>query len=114
MVSYTALMEVVFKALADNSRRSLMDALYERNGQTLNELCDHFTMTRPAVAKHLALLEAANLVVPVWRGREKLHFINPEPLQAIYERWIGKFDKQRVQALSNLKHALESQQEKSQ
>jgi len=105
-------MELVFKALADNSRRALLDALHAQNGQTLNALCEHFDMTRPAVAKHLAILEAANLVVPLWHGREKLHYLNPEPLQAIHERWIGKFDKQRIQALSNLKRALEAQQEK--
>lgn len=100
-------MDIIFKALADNSRRALLDALYARNGQTLGELCEQLPMTRSAVAKHLALLEAANLVVPVWRGREKLHFINPEPLQMIHERWMGKFDMQRAQALGNLKRALE-------
>lgn len=105
-------MDLVFKALADSGRRCLLDALYERNGQTLTEMCEHLAMTRTAVAKHLARLEDANLVVPVWRGREKLHFINPEPLQLIYERWAGKFDTQRVQALSNLKSALERKPEK--
>lgn len=105
-------MELVFKALADNTRRALLDALHAHNGQTLNQLCERFAMTRPAVAKHLAILEAANLVVPVWRGREKQHFLNPEPLQAIHERWMGKFDRQRAQALGNLKRALEGPQEK--
>jgi DNA-binding transcriptional ArsR family regulator len=104
-------MDAIFKALSDKNRRALMDSLYAKNGQTLGELCDQFAMTRTAVAKHLALLEAANLVVPVWRGREKQHFINPEPLQVIYDRWIGKFDKQRIQALANLKRALEQSTE---
>lgn len=106
-------MELVFKALADNTRRALLDALHEQNGQTLNELCERFDMTRPAVAKHLAILEAAKLVVPIWRGREKQHYLNPEPLQAIHERWMGKFDRQRAQALGNLKRALQASKEKS-
>ena len=106
MVAYYPHMEAVFKALADKSRRELLDQLHERNGQTLGELCDHFKMTRQAVTKHLALLELANLVVPVWRGREKLHYLNPVPIHEIYMRWIGKFEKRRLDALHNLKQAL--------
>ena len=85
----------VFRALADPSRRALLDALFKRNGQTLGELCEGMAMTRQAVTKHLALLEDANLVAIVWRGREKLHYLNPVPLHQIYERWIGKFEKER-------------------
>src|SRR5262249_196034 len=102
-----ALMDAVFKALADESRRKLLDRLYENNGQTLTELCERLDMTRQGVTKHLALLEAANLVATVWRGREKLHYLNPVPLHEIYERWIGKYDRSRLQALSALKQGLE-------
>ena len=100
-------MDAVFKALADGSRRKLLDQLHKSNGQTLGELCEHLDMTRQAVTKHLGLLEAANLVVIVWRGREKLHYLNPVPLQEIYERWIGKYERHRLQALSDLKKGLE-------
>jgi DNA-binding transcriptional ArsR family regulator len=100
-------MDAVFKALADGSRRKLLDALHKNNGQTLTQLCRHLDMTRQAVAKHLALLEAANLVVTVWQGREKLHYLNPMPLHEIYERWIGKYERHRLQALSDLKKGLE-------
>jgi DNA-binding transcriptional ArsR family regulator len=100
-------MDVVFKALADESRRKLLDRLHRNNGQTLGELCGHLDMTRQAVAKHLRLLEAANLVAVVWRGREKLHYLNPVPLHGIYERWIGKYERHRLQALSDLKKGLE-------
>jgi DNA-binding transcriptional ArsR family regulator len=99
-------MEAVFKALADKSRRELLDQLRKSNGQTLGELCDYLDMTRQAVTKHLALLESANLVVTVWRGREKLHYLNPVPIHEIFMRWIGKFEQQRMQALHNLKQAL--------
>jgi DNA-binding transcriptional ArsR family regulator len=98
----------VFKALADSSRRKLLDELYKNNGQTLNELCQHLDMSRQAVTKHLALLEAANLVAMVWRGRERLHYLNPAPLLEIYERWIGKYERHRLQTLSDLKKALEA------
>ncbi len=101
-------MDAVFKALADASRRKLLDRLHENNGQTLTELCGHLDMTRQAVTKHLTLLEAANLVVTVWRGREKLHYLNPVPLHEIYERWIGKYERHRLQALSDLKKGLEA------
>ncbi len=96
-----------FKALADPSRRRLLDMLLANNGQTLGELCEHLDMTRQAVTKHLLLLEDANLVVVVWRGREKLHYLNPVPLNAIYERWIGKFERGRLRALHDLKKGLE-------
>lgn len=100
-------MDAVFKALADASRRKLLDALRKSNGQTLGELCEHLDMTRQAVTKHLRLLEKANLVAVVWRGREKLHYLNPVPLQEIYERWIGKYERHRLEALSDLKKGLE-------
>jgi DNA-binding transcriptional ArsR family regulator len=101
-------MDAVFKALADESRRALLDQLFKNNGQTLGELCEHLDMTRQAVTKHLLLLEEANLVVVVWRGREKLHYLNPVPLQEISERWIGKYERHRLQALSDLKKGLEA------
>jgi len=100
-------MDAVFKALADASRRELLDRLFKNNGQTLSELCVHLAMTRQAVTKHLVLLEEANLVATVWRGREKLHYLNPVPLHEIYERWIGKYERHRLQALSDLKKGLE-------
>jgi DNA-binding transcriptional ArsR family regulator len=99
--------DVVFKALADPSRRKLLDVLHQSSGQTLGELCEHLAMTRQAVSKHLALLEDANLVVTLWRGREKLHHLNPAPIHDLYDRWIGKYDKARVKALADLKRHLE-------
>jgi len=105
-------MDAVFKALADESRRKLLDQLHKRNGQTLGELCEHLDMTRQAVTKHLGLLEKASLVAVVWRGREKLHFLNPMPLHEIYERWIGKYERHRLQALSDLKKNLEQRKSK--
>lgn len=100
-------MDRVFKALADPSRRRLLDALHADNGQTLGELCEHLDMTRQAVSKHLMILEEANLVVTVWRGREKLHYLNPVPIQEIADRWIAKYERGRLQALEALKQALE-------
>ena len=100
-------MDAVFKALADGSRRKLLDQLHKSNGATLGELCEPLDMTRQAVSKHLGLLETANLVAVVWRGREKLHYLNPVPLQEIYERWIGKYERHRLRALSDLKKGLE-------
>ena len=100
-------MDAVFKALADESRRKLLDQLHKSNGQTLGELCEDLDMTRQAVTKHLVLLEKANLIAVVWRGREKLHYLNPMPLHEIYERWIGKYERHRLQALSDLKKGLE-------
>ena len=96
----------VFKALADTSRRHLLDRLREKNGQTLSELCEGHDMSRQALTKHLNQLEAANLVVTKWRGREKLHYLNPVPIQEIHTRWIGRFEEGRLQALNNLKEAL--------
>jgi DNA-binding transcriptional ArsR family regulator len=99
--------DLLFKALADPSRRKLLDALHAHDGRTLNELCEHLDMSRQGVTQHLDVLEAANLVATVRQGREKLHFLNPVPLQEIYERWIAKFEKPRLKALSNLKRRLE-------
>ena len=97
----------VFRALADATRRRLLDRLHACNGQTLGDLCENMEMSRQAVAKHLGILEDANLVATQWRGREKLHFINPVPINAIAERWISKFDAPRLNALSSLKRKLE-------
>ena len=99
--------DLLFNALADPSRRKLLDLLYARDGRTLAELCKHLDMTRQGVTQHLALLEAANLVATMRRGREKLHFLNPVPLQELYERWIAKFEKPHLRALHNLKRRLE-------
>ena len=99
--------DALFKALADPSRRKLLDVLHAHDGRTLNELCEHLDMTRQGVTQHLDLLEAANLVVTARRGREKLHFLNPIPLQEIYERWIAKFEKPRLRGLAELKRRLE-------
>jgi DNA-binding transcriptional ArsR family regulator len=100
--------DVLFKALADPSRRTLLDLLHAHDGRTLRDLCEHLDMTRQGVTQHLRLLEAAHLVVTVRRGREKLHFLNPVPLQDLYERWIAKFEKPRLEALSDLKRRLET------
>ena len=100
-------MDDVFRALADANRRLLLDRLRARNGQTLRELADPLDMSRQAVTKHLAVLEAASLVVTVWRGREKLHYLNPAPIHEIARRWIGEYEKTRVAALAELKRALE-------
>jgi DNA-binding transcriptional ArsR family regulator len=99
--------DALFRALADPSRRKLLDLLHAHDGRTLNELCAHLDMTRQGVTQHLDLLEAANLVATIRRGREKLHFLNPVPLQEIYERWIAKFEKPRLKALAKLKQHLE-------
>ena len=104
-------MDEVFKALADRSRRSLLDRLHAKNGQTLGELCAGLDMSRQAVSKHLELLEAANLVATVRRGREKLHYLNPVPIHEIAERWIGKFERGRLKALATLKRRLEADDE---
>ena len=97
----------VFKALADPSRRELLDRLHARNGQTLTELCSGLDMTRQAVTQHLAVLQEANLVAVRRQGREKLHYFNPVPIHEIYERWIRKFEHQRLQALHDFKTKLE-------
>jgi DNA-binding transcriptional ArsR family regulator len=99
--------DLLFKSLADPGRRKLLDLLHAHDGRTLSDLCEHLDMTRQGVTQHLDLLEAANLVATVRRGREKLHFLNPVPLQEIYERWIVKFEKPRLKALEDLKRRLE-------
>ncbi len=99
--------DAVFKALADRSRRLLLDRLHRSNGQSLGDLCEGLEMSRQAVAKHLGILEEANLVAVQWAGREKLHFINPVPINQIAERWIGKFELPRMRVLSDLKASLE-------
>lgn len=104
-------MDEVFKALADASRRLLLDRLHARNGQTLNELCDGLEMTRQAVTKHLVILEEANLVTTIRHGREKLHYLNPVPIHQIGERWIRKFERGKLAALSELKRQLEKRDE---
>ena len=100
-------MDEVFKALADPSRRRLLDELHNNNAQTLGELCQHLDMSRQAVTKHLRLLERANLVVILWHGREKLHYLNPVPLNQITERWIDKHQRRIPLALSELERGLE-------
>jgi DNA-binding transcriptional ArsR family regulator len=102
-------MDNVFKALADPARRILLDRLRADNGQTLGQLCENMEMTRQAVTKHLKLLEEANLVVTIWRGREKLHYLNPLPIHEIAERWIGKFEQGRLRVLAELKKQLETE-----
>ena len=104
-------MDEVFKALADASRRSLLDRLHARNGQTLNELCDGLAMTRQAVTKHLAVLEEANLVSTIRHGREKLHYLNPVPIHPIGVRWVKKFERAKLVALCELTRRLESDDE---
>jgi uncharacterized protein YndB with AHSA1/START domain/DNA-binding transcriptional ArsR family regulator len=100
-------MDEVFKALADASRRQLLDSLNARNGQTLRELCSGLRIARQSVSKHLAILEAANLITTVRRGREKLHYLNAAPINEIAERWITHYEQSRVEALADLKRALE-------
>jgi len=101
--------DAVWRALADATRRRLLDRLYADNGQTLGALCESLDMTRQAVSKHLAVLEEANLVVVVWRGREKLHYLNPVPIHEIAQRWIGKFEHGRLRVLAELKRQLEGE-----
>jgi len=100
-------MDAVFKALADPTRRKLLDRLFAKNGQTLGALCEELEMSRQAVSKHLALLETANLIAAQKHGREKLHFLNPVPINEIADRWIGKYERHRVRALADLKKNLE-------
>ena len=102
-------MDAVFRALGDPIRRELLDSLHAHNGQTLQQLCEGRGMTRQAVTKHLAVLEDANLVTTIKQGREKLHYLNTVPIHEISERWIGKFERPRLQALSDLKHDLEGE-----
>jgi len=111
LVAYYLAMDEVFKALADASRRTLLDRLHDQNGQTLGELCDGLDMTRQAVTKHLGILEEANLVTTIRHGREKLHYLNPVPIHQIGERWIRKFERGKLAALSELKRQLEKRDE---
>ena len=104
--------DLLFKALADPSRRQLLDQLHANDGQTLGQLCEHLDMTRQGVTQHLAVLEQANLVATLKQGREKLHFLNPTPLQEIYDRWISKFEKPRLKALATLKRRLEKRDDR--
>src|SRR4051812_31953316 len=103
----TSEIDKVFRALAEPARRVLLDQLNAQNGQTLGELCEHLDMSRQAVTKHLNVLEVANLVVVVWRGREKLHYLNPVPIHEISERWIHKYEHGRLRVLTSLKKRLE-------
>lgn len=107
MVRDGADLDEVFKALADSSRRRLLDRLYAENGRTLGELCANLDMSRQAVTKHLAILESAGLITTIRRGREKLHYLNPVPIHEIGRRWIGKFEHVRLDALRELKRRLE-------
>jgi DNA-binding transcriptional ArsR family regulator len=97
----------VFRALADPGRRRLLDRLFAENGLTLGALCEELDMSRQAVTQHLAILEEANLVTVVWRGREKLHYLNPVPIHEVFDRWIRKFERQRLRALGEFKRGLE-------
>lgn len=101
-------MDAVFRALADSHRRQILDSLHAHDGQTLNELCEGRGLTRQAVSKHLGILEAANLVATLKRGREKLHYLNAVPIHEIGERWIGKYQRLHLRALGDLKRTLES------
>jgi DNA-binding transcriptional ArsR family regulator len=101
--------DLVFKALAAPERRLLLDRLRGDNGQTLSQLCAHLDMTRQAVTKHLRVLEEAALVVTIWRGREKLHYLNPMPIHEIAERWIDKYERGRLRVLAELKAKLEEE-----
>ncbi len=105
-------MDKVFRALADSTRRKLLDDLYANNGQTLNELCEPFRMSRQAVTQHVALLEAAKLVLVGWRGREKLHFLNPLPIYEIFERWGKKYDLRRLEKSAELIKIMEENNER--
>lgn len=103
-------MDKIFKALADSSRRELLDYLYLENGANLNKLCENLNMTRQAVSKHLKILEEANLIAVVWRGREKFHYLNPVPIFEIKDRWINKYEEKRLNAINDLKKALEKEE----
>jgi DNA-binding transcriptional ArsR family regulator len=103
--------DLVFRALADPSRRLLLDRLFTKNGQTLAELCEGIEMTRQAVSKHLRILEEANLIATRRRGRDKLHFLNPVPIHQIADRWINKYERVQLRALTDLKQALEAKGE---
>ncbi|TCN35840.1 DNA-binding transcriptional ArsR family regulator [Kribbella orskensis] len=109
MNEWSAMDDEVFRALGDPSRRLLLDRLNQRNGQTLTELCADLDITRQSVSKHLAVLEGANLVTVVWHGREKLHYLNAEPINAIADRWINQYDRRRAHLFADLKTALEQE-----
>ncbi len=102
-------MDKVFKALSDPGRRKLLDRLYASGGLTLSQLCETMRMSRQAVAQHMAVLETAHLVSTVWRGREKLHYLNPVPIHEIYDRWVRKFERRSLKALDQLKKRLEGE-----
>ncbi|WP_327999217.1 metalloregulator ArsR/SmtB family transcription factor [Brevibacillus choshinensis] len=104
-----SVMDKVFKALADSTRRQLLDLLFQKNGQSLGEMCEHLDMTRQSVTKHLVILEEAELIVVEWQGRNKLHYLNAAPIADIYDRWIGKYERQRMYALRDLKRKLEEE-----
>jgi DNA-binding transcriptional ArsR family regulator len=106
-------MEEVFRALADPSRRALLDRLFAAGGQTLGQLAAGMPMTRQAVAKHLVILEAANLVSIHWQGREKLHYLNPVPIGEIVTRWVGKFEDARIEALTDFKSKAETKEKRN-
>jgi len=106
-------MEKVFRALADRHRRGLLDRLFEEDGQTVGDLCAGQTITRQAVSKHLHILESAGLVVTFWVGREKRHYLNPVPIQEIGDRWIAKYARRRLRAVSALRNALEEERDES-
>lgn len=112
MVAYLHGMDAVFRALADPNRRDLLDRLFAEGGQTLGALAADLPMSRQAAAKHLAMLEAANLVSVAWRGREKLHYLNPVPIGDIVRRWVGKFEDARIEALANFKDDIEARERK--
>src|SRR5476651_242985 len=112
MVTYLSRMDAVFKALADPTRRALLDELFRADGQSLSSLEEHFAMTRFGVMKHLKLLEEAGLVVCKRRGREKLHFLNPVPIRLVHDRWVSKYAEPWTAALSDLKQRLETPMEK--
>jgi DNA-binding transcriptional ArsR family regulator len=102
-------MDAVFRALADPGRRKLLDRLFESSGLTLSQLCERMAMSRQAVSQHLALLEEANLISTTWRGREKLHFLNPVPIHEIYDRWVMKFERRSLRTLEQLRKRLEGE-----
>ena len=102
----------VFKALGDPTRRRLLDLLYEQNGQTLGQLCEHLDMARQSATQHIGILEEANLVSTLRRGREKLHYLNPAPIAEIVARWVGKFEDARLGALTDFKTKIEEQEKR--
>jgi DNA-binding transcriptional ArsR family regulator len=102
-------MDDVFKALSDPTRRKLLDRLYAGSGLTLSQLCEEMDISRQAVTQHLGVLEAANLVSTEWRGREKLHYLNPVPIHELYDRWVKKFERRGLRALARLKKRLEGE-----